>query len=139
MEVPNPTTQINVYLTFNDNCEEAMNYYKSILGGEFKMKSTFADGPMEVPEDKKDKIMHIEYHFDGCQILASDSMGEGPCTMGTNFHISVFLPEKERAKETFQKLAEGGQVYMKFEEAFWGGSFGNLVDKFGVQWMISCP
>jgi PhnB protein len=25
----------NIYLTFNGNCEEAFNYYKSILGGEF--------------------------------------------------------------------------------------------------------
>ena len=37
MEVQAPTTtQLNVYLTFNGNCEEAINYYKSVLGGEIE-------------------------------------------------------------------------------------------------------
>jgi PhnB protein len=139
MEVQNPTTQVNIYLTFNGNCEEAINYYQSILGGEIKMKSTFGEGPMEVPDSHKDKIMHIEYVFDGCQLLASDGMGEAPCVMGTNFHVSVFLADKEKAKLTFVKLGEGGKTQMEFNKVFWGGSFGTLVDKFGIQWMLSCP
>ena len=53
MEVSNPvTTQLNPYLTFDGNCAEAIDFYQSVLGGEIKMKSTFGEGPMEVPDTK---------------------------------------------------------------------------------------
>ena len=140
MDAPVPTqTQVNIYLTFDGNCEEAINYYMSILGGKIVMKSTFGEGPMDVPESFKDRIMHIHYTFDGCSLMASDSSSEHPVNAGNNFHVSVYLYDKERATNSFNSLADGGQVTMPFQEVFWGGSFGSLVDKFGVQWMFSCP
>ena len=139
MEVQNPTTQLNPYLTFNGNCEEAINFYKSILGGEIKQISKFGEGPMEVPEAKKGQIMHIHYEFEGCAILASDGMGEEAANFGNNIHLSVFLADKAAASSTYQKLGDWGQTTMPFNEVFWGGSFGMLVDKFGIHWMVSCP
>ena len=29
-------TTINVYLTFNGNCEEAFNFYRTVFGGNFQ-------------------------------------------------------------------------------------------------------
>ncbi len=49
---------INPYLTFNGNCEEAFNFYKSVFGGEFRQISKFGDiqPPMpghEMSEEEK--------------------------------------------------------------------------------------
>ena len=56
-------TQINPYLNFNGNTEEAFNFYKSVFGGEFAMVQRFGEMPgcdeMKISENEKDKIMHI--------------------------------------------------------------------------------
>lgn len=136
------TTQLNPYLTFDGDCKAAIDFYHSILGGEITMQSTFAEMPpmdgMEIPDSHKDKIMHTTLVFDGCTLLASDSMPGSPFNQGNHCHLSVYLPEKEKAVAAFNALAEGGQVTMPFNEVFWGGSFGSLVDKFGIAWMVSC-
>ena len=57
--------KLNPYLTFNGNCEEAMNFYKDILGGEFSVQMRFSEAPPEMPvsDDLKDKIMHTTLEF----------------------------------------------------------------------------
>jgi len=35
----------NVYLTFDGNCEEAFDFYKSVLGGEYPYVGRFKDMP----------------------------------------------------------------------------------------------
>ncbi len=40
-------------------------------------------------------------------------------------------------ERVFNALAEGGTIEMPFADQFWGGKFGSLTDRFGVQWMIS--
>ena len=37
--------QINPYLIFNGNCEEAFTFYKSVFGGEFALMSKYKDMP----------------------------------------------------------------------------------------------
>ena len=34
----------------------------------------YGDSPMEVPESRKDKIVHVEFKFWGGSILASDEI-----------------------------------------------------------------
>ena len=137
MESPT-TTQLHAYLTFDGNCEAAINFYQRILGGEADFKR-FSEGPTEhLPPGQEDKIMHVRYTFDGCVLLASDSGGHYPVEMGNNFHLSVTLADQTKAKSAFKSLSEGGKVTMDFQEVFWGGSFGSCQDQFGVHWMVSC-
>ena len=52
-------TKVNVYLTFNGNCEEAFNFYKSVFGGEFLYLGRFKDMPpiegRSAPENEAEK------------------------------------------------------------------------------------
>lgn len=57
---------VNVYLTFNGNCEEAFNFYKSVFGGEFPYIGKFKDmpprpGQLSVPDEMGNRIMHDHY------------------------------------------------------------------------------
>jgi PhnB protein len=131
-------TELSPYLAFNGNCKSALNFYQSVLGGKIDFNS-FGEGPMEVAESDKGKIMHAHFAFDDCNILASDTTSDRPLEVGNNYHLSLVFPEKDRAKKVYEKLSEGGVRAMPFGEVFWGGSFGMLVDKFGIQWMVSCP
>lgn len=130
--------KLHPYLTFNGNCEEVMNFYKDILGGEFIIQMRFSEAPpeMPVPDEMKDKIMHTTMEFSGCQILASDTM-QGTVSRGTGNHLSINVDSEDEALAIFNSLAEEGKVAMPFEAVFWGGKFGMLVDKYDVQWMVS--
>ena len=131
---------INPYLMFNGNAEEALNFYKSVFGGEFPMLMRFKEAPPEHrgAESESDKIMHIALPIgEGNVLMASDAPEAQKVTIGNNFNISISASSKEEADRLFNRLSEGGQAYMPMANTFWGSYFGMLKDKFDVQWMVS--
>ncbi len=128
---------VNPYLAFNGNCKEAMTFYHEALGGELFVKA-FGDGPMEIPDEHKDKIMYASLQFGDAIIMASDTMPEHPAEQGSAVSISIASRDLKEAERFFSKLAEGGRITMPFEPAFWGATFGMLTDKFGIKWMVKC-
>ena len=136
---------INPYLTFNGNCEEAFNFYKSVFGGEFPYVGRFKDMPDDpnhppMPPSEAEKIMHISLPISKETILmgSDSSQAFGQATvMGNNFSISVNTESEEEARKLFNALASGGKVTMPLEKTFWGALFGMLTDKFGIQWMVN--
>ena len=132
--------KLNPYLTFDGQCESAINFYADVLDGEIKMLSRFSDmpeGEFEVPESAKNLVMHCTLEFRGNSILASDTIEEH--STGTDFSLSLNAEDNEEGEALFNSLAENGKVIMPFAEVFWGGKFGMLTDQFGVRWMISGP
>ena len=131
---------LTMYLTFEDNCREAFEYYRSIFGGEFRDIQAFRDGPgdVKVPEDELDRIMHVSLPIGSSVLMGSDTSAAfgPPPTMGDNFAISFEAESRERADEVFAKLSDGGSVRMPMEEAFWGGYFGSCTDRFGINWQV---
>lgn len=133
---------LNPYLNFNGNCEEAMNYYKSVFGGEFAMIMRYKDVPEDVPmPDGKvdgDKIMHVSFPIGKSVLMASDCPPSMEVTYGSGgYNISVSADSKEDADKFFNGLSAGGNTIMPMADAFWGSYFGMCVDKFGISWMIS--
>ena len=138
-------TTVNIYLTFDGNCEEAFHFYRSVLGGEFSYVGRFRDIPPSgdmppLSEDFADKIMHISLPVGGDTVLmGSDSGGEwAPALVkGNNFSVSVNAPSKEEADRLFNGFSAVGQITMSMEFTFWGAYFGMFTDKFGINWMIN--
>lgn len=131
----------NTYLNFNGNCEEAMNFYQDVFGGEFTSYMRFKEAPKDTfvaPDFAKDWIMHCTLNASGATIMASDYFNEQePFTQGNNFAVSISCNDEDQAFAIFNGLAENGFIMMPLETAFWGGKFGMLRDKFGVNWMVS--
>lgn len=137
---------VNVYLTFNGNCEEAFNFYKSVFGGEFPYMGRFKDMPPSEEHGKSmtgadgERIMHISLPISKETVLmGSDTGGEWAkdFKQGNNFSISVTASSKEEADKIFNGLSKGGKITMPLDKTFWGDYFGMLTDKFGVNWMMS--
>ena len=132
---------VNPYLTFNGQCEEAFNFYKSMFGGEFATISQFKDIPSEhtMPAIEGDKIMHVALPISRETILMGSDRpgGFGPGITGDHFSIAINTSSKEEADKLFYGLSEGGTVTMPLEKTFWGAYFGMFRDKFGVQWMVN--
>lgn len=133
-------SQINPYLNFNGNTEEAFNFYKSVFGGEFTALMRFADSPgcEDMPETEKNGIMHVALPIGSNIIMGTDvpkSMEQ--VTFGTNSSICVSVDSRAEADRVFNGLTVGGEITMPLEDMFWGDYFGSFIDKFGVLWMIS--
>lgn len=131
-------TQINAYLNFNGNCREAMQFYRTCLGGELFMQS-IKDTPMEAqcPAGRENDIMHASLTGDGFVLMASDMIGPQGFRPGNNFSLSINCQSEEQLRSLFDKLSEGGQVFMPVGVQFWGAIFGALSDRFGTQWMLN--
>ncbi|MGV3630346.1 MAG: VOC family protein [Bacteroidota bacterium] len=134
--------QINPYLTFNGNCEDAFNFYKSVFGGDFTYIGRFKDMPSEnpMPEEAGNLIMHVSLPIGGdTSLFGSDSSEEfGQATkIGNNFSISINAESEEEAKQLFEKLSAGGKITMPIEKTFWGALFGMFTDKYDINWMVN--
>jgi len=138
-------TKVNAYITFNGNCEEAFNFYKSAFGGEFQYIGRYKDLP---PTDKEkfqpgndEKIMHISLPISKETILMGCDKAEvsGEKTIvGNNIALSIDTNDRNEADRIFTTLSNGAQIKMPMAETFWGAYFGVLTDRFGINWLINC-
>ncbi|MBM2620010.1 VOC family protein [Actinoplanes sp. LDG1-06] len=128
-------SQLNPYLTFNGNAREAMEFYHSVFGGELKI-NTF--GEFGAPDPAlADKVMHAMLTTDkGYLLMASDTAPGMTYNPGDTMTVSLSGDPGEGLEEVWEKLADGGVVQMPFEKQMWGDLYGQLVDKFGVPWMV---
>jgi len=137
-------TTVNVYLTFNGNCLEAFEFYKSVFGGEFPYVGKYKDMPADenhpVAPDEDNRIMHISLPISQeTTLMGCDTGGEWASgfTQGNNFSISINTDSKEKADNLFNGLSAGGLVTMPMSQTFWSDYFGMFTDKFGINWMVS--
>lgn len=134
---------IHPHVNFNGNAEEAFTFYKSVLGGEFANLTRFKDiaNPgFEVPEQEKDKIMHIELPIGPTMLMGNDV----PEFMGkTNERenrskILIMAESREEADRLFNGLSVDGEKEYPMGDSPWGSYFGSFRDKYGIEWMVEC-
>lgn len=133
--------QLAPYIFFYGRCEEALEFYKSVFGGTYEFQRN-GDSPMadQVADDFRNKIMHASFTAPGVSFMASD--GREAKTIDPeegNVSLTLTATDASEGKRVFDTLAAGGKVVMPLEDAFWGGKFGIINDRFGTQWMITTP
>lgn len=138
--------RVTTYLNFPGNTEEAFNFYKEVFKGEFTGKKLTRFGDIEVPaeiqmsEADKKLIIHGELTIMGGHVLmatdAPESMGFKLQT-GNNMHINLEPESREETERLFNELSAGGVVTMPLSDMFFGAYFGSLIDKYGINWMLS--
>jgi PhnB protein len=126
---------LDPYVFFKGNCREAMDFYKSVFGGELTMSSyKEAMGEMEGAGEHPDWIMHSKLEGD-VSFMASDT--EKASAKAAKIDLSLSGSDEAKLKKYFDALSEGGNVQMPLEKQFWGDTFGMLTDKYGIEWMIN--
>ena len=128
---------VNIYLFFNGDCEQAMNFYKDATDGTIESLVRFSDTQMPHGAEWSNKIMHGVMHLNGATVMCSDAGEKRLVTKGDNFSISLDYKDESRMRIEYDKLAAGGQTTMPLQETFWGAIFGMCTDKFGVNWMFN--
>lgn len=130
-------TQLNPYLSFRDNTREAMTFYQSVFGGDLDL-STFGEYQASDDPTEQDKIMHSQLTTDGGLVLmASDTPNSMELPSASNISISLSGDDESDLRGYWDKLSDGGQVTMPLTAAEWGDTFGMLVDRYGVSWLVN--
>jgi PhnB protein len=134
--------QINPYIHFNGNAEQAFTFYQSVFGGEFAKIARYKDissPEFPIAENDENRIMHIALPIGKSTVLmASDVLAiMGQVMEADNrYTVAIGAESKEEADKLFNGLSKDGKVEMPISYAPWGNYFGMFADKFGVQWMV---
>lgn len=130
--------QLNPYLSFDNNCREAMHFYKDCLGGDLFLQ-TVAESPLmaaQMPPHMKDHILHSSLTSGRITIMASD-LNREKMIEGNSVHLCINCDSDEELNRFFTRLSAGGQVTEALAAMPWGGKYGGLTDKFGKHWLFN--
>lgn len=133
--------QINPYINFNGNAEEAFLFYKSVFGGEFRQVTRFKEmesAEFPIPESEANKIMHITLPI-GQNVLMGNDVPEFMGKVNENENrskIAISTESKEEADKLFNGLSAGGTVEFPISDSPWGSYFGMFRDKYGIEWTV---
>lgn len=131
--------QTSVYLFFNGNCEEALNFYAKTFGAKIEAMMTYESGPPmdNMPADWGKKIMHGHLIVGDTHVMASDAP-PGRYNKPQGFDVSLSTQTPEEAEHAFAALSQKGNVTMPMAETFFAPRFGSVTDRFGIPWMVIC-
>ena len=133
--------QLAPYIFFYGRCEEALEFYRSAIGGTYELQR-IEDSPMaeQVPAAFRKKVMHAAFKGAGVSFMASDGReAKAIDPEAGNISLALAATDSIEGERVFKALLEGGTVKMPLDDAFWGGRFGMLVDRFGIEWMMTIP
>ena len=131
---------VQPYVFFDGRCEEALEFYRNVLGAEITMLMRFRDAPDRPPPGMlapgaDGKIMHASFRIGDAEVLASDGRCFGKPEF-RGFSLSLTVASEAEAERAFAALAEGGEVQMPLGKTFFATRFGMVADRFGVPWMV---
>ncbi len=127
------------YLIFDGNCREAFDFYHEAIGGTITTMMTYGESP--APDvggpGMADKILHATLDLGQSELLGYDAP-PGRYKPPQGFRITLQLDTTAQAERIFAALSEGGTVSVPLGKAFWTQAYGELIDRFGIHWMVNC-
>ena len=134
--MPFPTA----YLSFNGNCAEAMRFYEKTLNGHLKALMTNGESPMRehTPKEAHHLILHAYLELPDNGVLMAGDAWPGTTYEGMKgFMLALNYATVEEATKIFNALADGGNINMPLQPAFWAKSWGVVTDQFGTPWIVN--
>ena len=131
--------QLNPYVNFNGQCEEAFKFYEQLLGGKITFMMTWGEmpGADQFPAESHKLIMHATLNVGDKVLMGADSPPDR-YQQPKGMNVSVHIHELAEAERVFNALSENGTVQMPFSPTFWSKGFGMCSDRFGIPWMVNC-
>ena len=127
--------KMNTYVNFAGTCAEAFRYYEKHLGAKVSMMMTHGQAPDQsrVKPEWKDAVLHARISIGDTELFAADIPNAEPLRSA---YLTLTMDSDIEAERVFSALSEGGKVLMPMEETFFASRFGQVRDRFGINWMI---
>ena len=131
---------MDVFINFNENCREAVNFYAQVFGLEEPAIMTYGEAPpnsqMPVTEETKNLIMHASLTIFGTVVMFMDTTPDMQVNQGDNIVLTIRSKDLDEVQSLFNKMKNGGRVLMDLQETFYSKCYGMLIDKFGIPWQF---
>ena len=126
---------LNTYVNFAGKCAEAFRYYEKHLGGKIGMMTTHGQAldQSKVDPALKNAVLHARISIGGTELMGADIPSAQPMRSA---YLSLGVGSDAEAERIFAALSDGGEVFMPMQETFFATRFGQLRDRFGINWMI---
>ena len=123
------------YVNFAGTCAEAFRFYERHLGAKIGMMMTHGQAPDQtrIRPELKDAILHARISVGGTELMGADIPTAEPMRSA---YLSLLVDSDAEAERIFAALSDGGKVFMPMQETFFATRFGQLQDRFGINWMI---
>jgi PhnB protein len=127
--------RMTTYVNFAGRCAEAFRFYEQHLGGRIDMMMTHGQAPDQnrVSPEWKDAVLHARISIGGAELSAADIPNAEPMRSA---YLSLGVDSDAEAERVFSALSDGGRVFMPMQETFFATRFGQVQDRFGLNWMI---
>ena len=128
--------QLDIYVNYRGNCEEAFNFYERHLGGKITGTVRHGEQPSSnpnIPADWNDKILHARMDIGSTVLMGADIPKAEPMRSA---YLTLTLDSEEEAERVYAVLTDGGEIFMKMEKTQFANRFAMLRDKFGTSWML---
>jgi len=127
--------KMNTYVNFAGKCAEAFRFYEKQLGGKIVMMMTHGEAPDQsrVNPTLKDTVLHARISVGGTELMGADIPTAEPMRSA---YLSLLVDSDAEAERIYSALSDGGQVFMAMQETFFATRFGQLRDRYGINWMI---
>jgi PhnB protein len=129
------TMKMYTYVNFAGKCAEAFRFYEKHLGARIEMMMTHGQAPdhSQVNPAWKDAVLHARLSIAGTELAGADIPNAQPMRSA---YLSLGADSDADAERIFSALSDGGEVFMPMQETFFATRFGQLRDRFGINWMI---
>jgi PhnB protein len=122
------------YLHLAGSARAALEFYGEVFGCGVQLHTLAEFGRTDGPGDA---VAH-GYLVDGpVDLFAADAVGDEPSFRSEGLMLSLLgTAPADTLRGWFARLSEGGSVVEALQERPWGASDGQVVDRFGVHWLI---
>lgn len=132
---------VDVFINFNGNCREAVEFYAEVFETEKPQIMSFGDTPPDpefpIADEAKNLVAYTSLNINGSDVMFSDTFPGMPFTIGNNISLTISSKNMDEIKSLFNKLKEGGTVGMDLQETFWSKCYGSVTDKLGIGWQFN--
>ncbi|MFJ8259957.1 VOC family protein [Peribacillus asahii] len=134
------TLRLIPYLVMNGNAKEAIEFYEKALDAQVLFIQSFGEMPENpeypLPAEAKDRISHATLKVGETELMFSDKFPGQPHQSGSQVTICISTNDAEKSRKMYEALQQGGQVIMPLQETFFSPAYGNVTDKFGINFQI---
>ncbi len=130
------SVELNAYLFFPGNAEQAIAFYQQVFGGQVAITRRGDVDPTAASEQEKNQVINAQLTGGDITLRASDREDTSTDPQ-TRIELSLIGTDDARLRARFDGLADGGTVRTKLERQFWGDVFGAVTDKYGIGWQVN--
>lgn len=122
------------YIHLPGTARDALTFYGDVFGCAVRLH-TF--GEFNRTDGPADAVAHGYLEDGPVALFAADAAGDGPALRCEGMTLALLGTAAPSVLRTwFARLSEGGQVVDALQARPWGASDGQVVDRYGLRWLI---